>query len=144
MFGVLPWTELRVRKISLLVYSRSLLKGLCHVTAGCFILFKIPITHPFFARKIEKLLVNDKITSLVSISTVTNNGQIWKTIKPASFQKLQLSSVSIFSSKFFHPCLLVAVLYIPSFYVFSVLRGYFYVGSSSHCFHFDNFVAQLL
>ena len=48
-----------------------------------------------------------------------------KSIRLASFQKSQLSSVSIFF-KFVHPCLPVAVLYIPSLYVFSVLSGYFW------------------
>ena len=34
-------------------------------------LFKIPTARPFFARKIEKLLVNDKITSFVSNNNVS-------------------------------------------------------------------------
>ena len=41
--------------------------------AGWFILFKMSVTHPFFAMKIAKLLVNGKITALSQVNFVTQS-----------------------------------------------------------------------
>ena len=50
--------------------------------------------------KFEKLLVNDKILPLcqrnVSPYKHYNKNELWKTVRPTSFQKAQLQSVSIF------------------------------------------------
>ena len=76
-----------------------------------------------FALKLEKLLVNDKITALHCvkqiclpsiISNITNHtNEIWKTFRIISFQKAQLPSISIFCntvhSKFLSFCICLVV-----------------------------------
>ena len=76
-----------------------------------------------FALKLEKLLVNDKITALHCvkqiclpsiISNITNHtNEIWKTLWIISFQKAQLPSISIFCntvhSKFLSFCICLVV-----------------------------------
>ena len=82
-----------------------------------------------FALKLEKLLVNDKITALHCvkqiclpsiISNITNHtNEIWKTLWIISFQKAQLPSISIFCntvhSKFLS--FVFALLFIRYFHV---------------------------
>ena len=91
-----------------------LLKGLCHGYLFYFVFNAIYAS--LFAMKLDKLPVNDKITSFVSnkvclqsiISIVSNNNnELWKTVRLK--KKPELQSVSIFF-KFLHQCLL---LYLP-------------------------------
>ena len=103
------------------------------------------------AMKLEKLLVNDKITVFVNrgihlpriISNVTNNkNELWKSVRLTSLQKSQLQSASVFS-KFVHPCFLLyefAVLFKLPFLHFEGLFLWFtQFCDSFHCLKFDKF-----
>ena len=112
---------------------RSFSPGVSPSRASSF--FLAPITSKrllrrlVFARKLEKLLVNDKITALHCvkqiclpsiISNITNHtNEIWKTLWIISFQKAQLPSISIFCntvhSKFLS--FVFALLFIRYFHV---------------------------
>ena len=83
-----------------------------------------------FALKLEKLLVNDKITALHCvkqiclpsiISNITNHtNEIWKTFRIISFQKAQLPSISIFCNAVHSFLIFVfALLFIRYFHVLS-------------------------
>ena len=88
-----------------------------------------------FALKLEKLLVNDKITALHCvkqicfpsiISNITNHtNEIWKTFRIISFQKAQLPSISIFCN----------AVHLFLIFVFALLFiRYFHVLSRYFCF----------
>ena len=83
-----------------------------------------------FALKLEKLLVNDKITALHCvkqiclpsiISNITNHtNEIWKTFRIISFQKAQLPSILIFCNTVHSFLIFVfALLFIRYFHVLS-------------------------
>ena len=110
------------------------------------------------ATKLEKLLVNDKITVLVNrrihlpsiISNVTNNKNelFWKSVWLTSLQKSQLQHASVFF-KFVHLCFLLyvfAVLFKLPFLRFEGLFLWFtQFCDSFHCLKFDKFrVTRLL
>ena len=94
-----------------------------------------------FANKLQKILVNDKITALSvnkclasTKSNVTkNDNELWKTVRLRGFQKPQLQSISIFF-KFVHVLPDVfTLLFIASFDVFSA--GYFFFVTLNFALH---------